>query len=145
LVVADTVYIAPGGQHLRVVTTVDGPRLALDRSPSQWGVRPAADPLFASAAETFGAAVVGVVLTGMGRDGAEGLRRVRSAGGMALVQDPAEAVIPGMPESALRLAGADGIVSLATAPAAVEAAVRRLASGAPPLVAVAEPVPSLTP
>jgi chemotaxis response regulator CheB len=61
------------------------------------------------------------------------------------VQDPAEAVIPGMPESARRLAGADGIVSLATAPAAVEAAVRRLASGAPPLVAVAEPVPSLTP
>ncbi len=145
LVLTDTVYIAPGGQHLRIMATVDGPRIALDRSPSLWGVRPAADPLFASAAEAFGAAVVGVVLTGMGRDGAEGLRRVRGAGGMALVQDPAEAVIPGMPESALRLAGADGIVSLATAPAAVEAAVRRLASGATPLVAVAEPVPSLTP
>jgi two-component system chemotaxis response regulator CheB len=126
LVLADSVYIAPGGQHMRTVATVDGPRIALDRSPSVWGVRPAADPLFASAAETFGAEVVGVVLTGMGRDGAEGLRRVRCAGGTALVQDPAQAVIPGMPDAALRHAGADVILSLTSAPAAVEAAVRRL-------------------
>lgn len=126
LVRPDVAYIAPGGSHMRVLSTVDGPRLTLDRSPTVWGVRPAADPLFTSAVGAFGARCVGVVLTGMGRDGAEGLRCVRAAGGRALVQDPAQAVIPGMPDAALRHAGADAIVSLGEAGAGVEDAVRRV-------------------
>ncbi len=112
LVQPDTVYIAPGGLHMRVLSTVDGPRVSLEHGPTMWGVRPAADPLFASAAETFGTQVVGVVLTGMGRDGADGLRLVRAVGGAALVQDPAHAVIPGMPNAALRHAGADAVVPI---------------------------------
>lgn len=120
---AGTITIAPAGQHLRLVRTVDGPRVQLDRTAAVWGVRPAADLLFASAAEAFGARAIGVVLTGIGRDGAEGLRRIRVAGGSGFVQDPTEAVIPGMPEAALRHAGADAVLPLAgLAPALVQAA-----------------------
>jgi len=126
LVRPDVVYIAPGGSHMRVLPTVDGPRLTLDQSPTVWGVRPAADPLFTSAVDVFGHRCVGVVLTGMGRDGAEGLRRVRAAGGRALVQDPAQAVIPAMPDAALRHAGADAIVSLGEAALAVDESLRRV-------------------
>ncbi len=130
LVRPDTVYVAPGGLHMRVVVTVDGPRLTLDPGPAVWGVRPAADPLFASAVSVFGDQTVGVVLTGMGRDGAEGLRLVRGAGGRGIVQDPEHAVIPGMPNAALRHAGADGVVPLDTMASTVQQALASL----PPVV-----------
>lgn len=123
LVSPDTVYIAPGGVHMRVISTVDGPRVALESGPTIWGVRPAADPMFASAVSVFGSQLVGVVLTGMGRDGAEGLRVLRSAGGHAVVQDPAQAVIPGMPNAALRQAGANDIASLGDISACIQRAV----------------------
>jgi two-component system chemotaxis response regulator CheB len=122
----DHVYVAPGGAHLLIEGDAEGSHARLDHGPAIWGVRPAADLLFGSAAAAFGSRVVGVVLTGMGRDGAAGLRAVRDAGGRALVQDRASSVVYGMPHAALMLAGADRELALGDLPEAIVAALASL-------------------
>ncbi len=116
---AGHVYVAPGGAHLAVRREGGVATLRLSDAPPRWGVRPAADLLFASAAEAFGDRCVGVVLTGMGRDGAAGLAAVRAAGGRAIVQDAATATITAMPTAALAHAGADRVAPLAEVAAAI--------------------------
>lgn len=126
LVTQGKVFLAPGGSHMRVVTGQDGGRVALDEGPTIWGVRPAADPLFVSVAQLYGDAAVGVVLTGMGRDGSLGLMAIREAGGGAIVQDQASSAVYGMPREALATAGADRMVApLGVAAAASELLARQ--------------------
>jgi two-component system chemotaxis response regulator CheB len=110
-VLENHVYLAPGGFHMTIAGDSAAWTIRLDTSPTVWGVRPAADPLFVSAAEAFGANSIGVVLTGMGRDGAEGLRRIRAAGGKAVIQDRDSSIIYGMPQAAMEAAGADRVAA----------------------------------
>ncbi len=112
MVETNSAYVAPGGFHMRVVREADRVVIALDETATIHGVRPAADPMFRSVATVFGADCVGAVLTGMGRDGANGLRAIRDVGGRGIVQDQATSTIYGMPQAALALAGAERILPL---------------------------------
>jgi two-component system chemotaxis response regulator CheB len=124
------VYIAPGGYHMTLHLTDGVAGIALDQSPPVWGVRPSADPLFKSVARSFGRDSVGVVLTGMGRDGADGLHEMRQAGGRAIVQDEESSVIYGMPQAALNRAGADRVAALAGVATCIEEMLRLLRNSA---------------
>jgi two-component system chemotaxis response regulator CheB len=95
------VLLAPAGIHTRLVRSRAGVLISLEEEPSEALHRPSADVLMSSAAEVYGALAVGVVLTGMGSDGTEGLRAIRERGGLTLAEAEETCVIFGMPKAAI--------------------------------------------
>lgn len=106
------VLIAPGNRHMQLrrdggrylVTLKDGPRVS--------GHRPSVDVLFNSVAQYAGANATGVIMTGMGRDGADGLKRMHDAGAFTVAEDEASCIVFGMPKQAIEAGGVDRVVSL---------------------------------
>ncbi len=96
------IYVAPGGRHMTVERNGDVLFIKLlDTEPENF-CKPAVDPMFRSLAKAYGAGVLGAVLTGMGRDGADGCTAIAEAGGRFIVQDEATSVVWGMPGAAFR-------------------------------------------
>jgi two-component system chemotaxis response regulator CheB len=106
-IVGGHIYTAPPDCHL----TVEDGRIAVRRGPRVNGHRPAIDSLFRSAADAWGVAVAGVILSGVLDDGTAGLAAVKARGGRTLVQDPEEALYAGMPRSAIEFVQPDEILS----------------------------------
>ncbi|QEH31677.1 Chemotaxis response regulator protein-glutamate methylesterase [Aquisphaera giovannonii] len=96
----DRVYVAPGGRHLSVAGPAARPRVAITDDEPVSGHKPSVDVLFRSVARHFQARAVGVIMTGMGRDGVEGCKAILAAGGLTLGQDEATSVVYGMNKAA---------------------------------------------
>jgi two-component system chemotaxis response regulator CheB len=117
---AGQVLIAPDNYHMLVNNKGF---IRLDQSPPQDGLRPSANCLFNSVAEVYGATAIGLILTGMGNDGAEGLRALRERGAHTIVQDEASCVVFGMPAAAIELGAAEQVLSVDKIAAALMALV----------------------
>ncbi len=111
--------IAPGNYHLMVVAGHGGYRTRLTQSPAVHHCRPAVDVLFRSAADVAGKHTLGVLLTGMGSDGARGMQAIRQAGGVNLSEHENSCVIYGMPRAAVQLGVVDKVVMLDRMPQAI--------------------------
>lgn len=103
-----TVYIAPSNRHM----TFEHGKIVLDDGAKQHFTRPAVDPLFTSAARSYGRRVVGVILTGGGHDGLQGLLDICANGGLALAQKPSESKDPEMPEHSIRHDHVKGVLTV---------------------------------
>lgn len=122
-------WLAPGGYHMVVQREGVHVRLALNRGPMENSCRPAVDTLFRSVAETYGAETLGVIMTGMGRDGLRGCEEICTAGGRVFVQDEASSVVWGMPGFVARAGLADSVLPLDQLAGAI---VRRVGQEGPP-------------
>lgn len=118
--------LAPGDQHLRIRRSGSGFIVDLDAGPLVSRHRPSVDVLFGSVAKHAGPNALGVILTGMGADGAAGLLEMRRAGASTIAQDEASCVVYGMPGEAVALGAVDEIVSLDAIPAAIVSRIETL-------------------
>jgi two-component system chemotaxis response regulator CheB len=124
---AGTIYIAPGGHHMTIVRPMS-PIVRIGNEPPVHFCRPAIDPLFRSVAHTFGPAALGIVLTGMGHDGAVGARSIADAGGSVIAQDESSSVVSGMPAAAASV----GACAALLPPVGIAATVTKLVQGMRP-------------
>ncbi len=113
VVTSGAALVAPGGQQMEILRSGAKLVVRLSRSAPVRGHRPSADVLFASIAKAAGSRACGIILTGMGEDGAEGLLTLHAAGGHTLAQDEASSVVYGMPRAAIQRGAVDKILSLA--------------------------------
>ncbi|WP_304244450.1 CheB methylesterase domain-containing protein, partial [Gracilinema caldarium] len=113
---AGTVYIAPGGYHMEIERRGASVFINLNQKERVHFQRPAVDVLFHSVAREVGKNALGILLTGMGRDGAEGLLAMKKAGAQTIAQDEASSIVWGMPRAAIELGAAGKVVSLDQVP-----------------------------
>jgi two-component system chemotaxis response regulator CheB len=111
IIEANNVYVAPGDFHMSLGGTKDRPMLVLNQGPLINSVRPAADPMFSSAAKIFRENCLGIVLTGMGADGKVGAESIKNAGGCVLIQSKSSCVVFGMPGAVMEARAYDRILS----------------------------------
>ncbi|MDO5518517.1 MAG: chemotaxis response regulator protein-glutamate methylesterase [Clostridium sp.] len=105
----DTIYIAKGGSHMTIGSMNT---IYLNQQPAIWGVRPAVDKLFDSAVDVYGSNILSVVLTGMGRDGADGTKKIKDNGGITIAEDKSTCTIYGMPKAAFETGKVDLVLPL---------------------------------
>ena len=120
------VYIAPGDRHLCINRKPLS--ISLNQDPKENYVRPSADPLFRSAALTFGKYTLGIVLTGLGVDGTHGAAHIKAVGGEVLAQDPESAMAPSMPKNVILSGLNSDIVGLNEINSKVESQIAKLSS-----------------
>ena len=118
--------VAPGGYHMTLVRSGARYTVRINQDPPVNRHRPSVDVMFASVAQYAGANAVGVILTGMGGDGAKEMLTMKQAGAFTIAQDEASCVVFGMPKEAIKLGGVDKILPLAEIPAAIVAYVSKL-------------------
>jgi two-component system chemotaxis response regulator CheB len=111
-----TVLIAPGGKHMLLCRSGAQYRVEIKDGPLVSRHRPSVDVLFRSSAQSAGANAVGIIMTGMGDDGAHGLKEMHDAGALTIAQDEASCVVYGMPKEAVKLGAVDGILPLSAIP-----------------------------
>jgi len=101
------VYVAPGDFHM----TIENNRIKLDDRPKLHGVRPAVDHMFETAAKKYGRGLLGIILTGMGKDGTAGMAEIRKSGGFNIAQEAESCVVNGMPKSAQNAGVVDEVLT----------------------------------
>lgn len=113
---AGVIYIVPGNYHLEIQKNGGNFIAKLNQNPQVNGVRPSGDILLKSVAKAVGKQALGIILTGMGKDGAEGLLEIKKAGGFTFAQDEKTSVVFGMPKEAIKLGAVSKVISLETIP-----------------------------
>ena len=129
LIVPGRVLIAPACAHMKVRRSLSGCEISLERSAVVNGHMPSVDVLFRSVAKEYGALATGVIMTGMGNDGAMGIGEIKNAGGMTFAQDKESCSVFGMPRVAIERGFVDEVVSLTEMASRVIARVGRVSVG----------------
>ena len=127
-VIPGQALLAPGSYHMEVRRSRAKYYVSLNQAPPVNRHRPAVDPMFQSVARYAGANSVGVILTGMGNDGAAGMLEMKKAGAFNLAQDEKSCVVFGMPKEAIKTGGVDKILPLSDIPAAILAHLKMVSS-----------------
>jgi len=117
------VLVAKGGYHMLVEPNM---RIKLIDGPKRFGVKPAVNMTMVSASEVFGSNTIGVLLTGMGHDGAFGMKTIKKRGGKTMAQDSSSSVVYGMPKAAVDLHAVDKLLPTEKIPQTIQEEVEKL-------------------